>query len=252
LPSSDLHFLVRLWLHTHESAHKAFGFFQRFGVAMLDNEPPVYPNRRYYPLDPGIADRQLWAIGMVVTQWGMAEFIREQEIISLMADDTSLEARYKKLRASQLKNKFWKELIEAKKQGADLEQWRGLVKRFEALNNFRDDIVHRLWGGGMQGGSPGAPDYGETTDAALHRNRDEKVKTKSKDARGNLRWRLSFQGLRKIGAAIALLNNNMLASWLPPNTPPGHYDIFAFTLPNGQLSVGIADRPPEGVPKTGD
>ena len=209
---------------------------------MMETEPLVFPSRRYYPLDVGIADRQLWAIGMVVTQWGMTEFIREQEISSLIGEDVLLAAQYKKERSSQQKTRFWKTLIETKKQEPDRTKWLDFATRFETLNNQRDDIVHRLWGGGIQSKSWGAPAGVETTDAALHRNHVEKIKTKSTDARANLRWRLSFGGLREIARNIAQLNNDLLASWLPPGTPPEQYDVWAFTLPNGQLTVGIAPR----------
>jgi len=75
-------------------------------VVMLEKEPLSFPARRYYPLNVGIADRQLWAIGMVVTQWGMTEYIREQEIYTLIGDDASLAEEYKRIRHSQLKTKF--------------------------------------------------------------------------------------------------------------------------------------------------
>ena len=36
-------------------------------------EPFIYPFRHPFPFDPGIPNRQLWAIGMVVVQWSMTE-----------------------------------------------------------------------------------------------------------------------------------------------------------------------------------
>jgi hypothetical protein len=222
------------------------------GFAMLDKEPLSFPSRKYFPLSVGIADRQLWAIGMVVTQWGMTEFIREQEIYNLMGDDAASIEQYKRVRHSQLKTKFWKSLIETKKSDSDRLKWLDLLEKFETLNNHRDDIVHRLWGGGIQAGCMGAPDGAPTIDAALHRNRDEKIKTKSVDGRANLRWRLTFKGLKEIAVKIAQLNNDMLASWLPPNSPPGEHDIWAYTLPSGQLALAISSRPTEGDPNSGD
>ena len=177
---------------------------------------------------------------MVVVQWGMMELIREQSTYNLMGDDAKLIEEYKRQRNSEQKTKFWKTLVEMKTQEAERAKNLAFITRFETLNNQRDDIVHRMWGGGMETGTLGAPDNATTTDAALHRNRDEKIKTKSKDARRNLCWRLSFTELRKIAHNMAQLSQDIFMSWLPPGTPPGMFHVWAFVNAEGRLVIGVA------------
>ncbi|MCP1738203.1 hypothetical protein [Bradyrhizobium japonicum] len=177
---------------------------------------------------------------MIVVQWGMAEFIRNQNVSNLIGDDQKLIAEYKKALSSEQKTAFWKRLVETKLQGPELAQNMELVVRFQRLNDRRDHIVHRLWGGGMEPGTLGAPADASTTDAVLHRMRDEKKKTKSKDARANISWNITFTELRKIANEIAQLNQDILVSWLPVGTPPGTHHIWAFLDSEGRLQVGIA------------
>jgi hypothetical protein len=205
---------------------------------MLDQEPLWYPSRG--PFNPGVPDRQLWAIGMIVVQWGLVELIREQSIYNLIESDQKLIEEYKRLRNSTQITKLWKTLVEIKMQEPERASNLAFVTRFEALNNQRDDIVHRMWGGGMEAGTLGAPDDAQTTDAAMHRNRDESMKTKSTDARRNLRWRLSFSGIRKIAHSIAQLSQDILMSWLPPGTPPGMFHIWSYLNAEGRLVIGVA------------
>src|SRR6185437_7856705 len=192
---------------------------------MMDKEPISYPSRNGLAFNPAIPDRQLWAIGVVVVQWGMTEILREQVSFNLMGDDSALLDEYRKIRNSDQKTEFWKRLVEQKLIEPDRTKYLGFVERFERLKNQRDDVIHRLWGGGIQSGTLGAPEGSPTTDAALHRNRDEKIKTKSTDARANIRWRLDFAGLREIGRNIARLNADIFASFLPAGTPPGIHDV---------------------------
>lgn len=204
-------------------------------------------------MNPAVPDRQLWAIGMVVVQWGMTEFLREQITFNLMGDDAVLLEEYKRQRSSVQKTAFWKQLVIQKMQEPDRSKYLDFVRRFETLNNQRDDIIHRLWGGGMQPGSLGAPEEATTTDAALHRNRDEKMKTKSTDARANLRWRLTFSGLREIARNMSHLNSDIFTSFLPPGTPLGvAHDVFGGLMKTGQLGVGVVPRTPESDPDSGN
>jgi hypothetical protein len=66
----------------------------------------MYPSRHRFPFNPGVPDRQLWAIGMVVVQWGMTEFLREQIIFNLIGDDLTLEEEYGKLWHSSERTEF--------------------------------------------------------------------------------------------------------------------------------------------------
>ena len=98
-----------------------------------------------------------------------------------------------------------------------------------------------MWGGGGEANTMGVPVDLPTMDASLHRQRDEKKKTKSKDGRANLHWRLNFSELRKIVSSIAQLNLDILASWLPPDAPPGMYHVWSVTNAEGELEVGVAN-----------
>jgi hypothetical protein len=214
---------------------------------MMGKEPLFYPSRNLFLHNPGVPDRQLWAIGMVVVQWGMAEFLREQITFNIIGDDKSLTQRYEKLRHSNQRTAFWKELIESKMTEPNRTKYLAVAGRFEALNNHRDDIIHRQWGGGIQPGSLGAPDDAPITDAGLHRNRDEKMKTKSTDLRANIRRPFTFIDLRDTARKMAALNSDLLASFLPEGTGPGPHNVWAF-LRNGKLIVGVSPGEPNRDP----
>src|ERR1700733_1708250 len=171
----------------------------------------------------------------------MSEFIREQSTFNLMWGDSKSIEEYKSLKNSEQKTKFWKTLVETNMRDPERAKNLGFIARFSALNNQRDDIVHRLWGAGMEAGTLGAPDNVPTTDASLHRNRSEKMKTKSKDARANLRWRLTFPGLREIARNTAQLNQDILMSWVPRGSSPDMYHLWAYLDAQGKLEVGIAN-----------
>jgi hypothetical protein len=210
-------------------------------------EPFSYPSRQRFPYNPGVPDKQLWAIGMVVVQWGMTEFLREQITFNVVANDESLIQKYSKLRHSNQKTAFWKDLVESKLQEPSRSKYLEFISRFEMLNNQRDDIIHRLWGGGLQPSTFGAPDNAPVTDAALHRHRDETMKTKSTDARANIRWRLTFVELRRIANNMAQLNRDIFASFLPPGTHLGSHNVWA-ALMEGKLEVLVSAITSKGDP----
>lgn len=87
----------------------------------------------------------------------------------------------------------------------------------------------------MQPGSLGAPEEATTTDAAVHRKRDEQMKTKSK--RKNLRRRLNFAGLRDIARKMAALNSDIFTSFLRPGEARGLCHVCG-VVRDGKLGVG--------------
>jgi hypothetical protein len=182
---------------------------------MTDKVPTVFPSRHLFSHVPAVPDRQLWAIGMIVVQWGMAEFIRETAVANLIADDEALKGEFKNLRNSEQKTKLWKREVAQKVNEPTRSLQLGLITRYEALNENRDQIIHRLWGGGMEPTSWGAVGSGELTDAGLMRLREEKMKTKSTDARATMRWRLDFAGLRRIGIQMSELNRDLILAFVP-------------------------------------
>jgi hypothetical protein len=184
---------------------------------MLDREPLWFPSRNRFDFNPAVSDRQLWATGMVVVQWGMTETIIEQQIQLLIASDPPLDAEYKNLRNFQQTVDFLQTQIELKIQDPRRSQALALITRIRNLSTQRDEVVHRLWGGGMQEGSWSNPENHPTTDAALLRQPGDKPKkTKSDDARATLSWRLSFSGVRKIAIEIGTLNRDLFVVFNPP------------------------------------
>jgi hypothetical protein len=161
---------------------------------LLEKEPLWFPSRNRFDFNPATSDRQLWAIGMVVVQWGMLEFIIEQQICDAIQGHPDLTAEYKKLRNFKQTVDLLQRLVELKTEPTRSIALR-LVQRIRDLADQRDKVIHKLWGGGMQEGTWANPEGHETTDAALLRDRDEPYKGKSTDALRNAppsRTELSF------------------------------------------------------------
>jgi hypothetical protein len=169
---------------------------------MLDKELLIYPPRHLFSFNPGVPDRQLWAIGMIVVQWSITEFIRDQQSLDLIGGNIELKTKYEALRNARQKNEVWKTLVEYRMTEPLRSQALKLIERVRNLNEQRDDVIHHLWG-----------------DGALLRNGDEKLKTKSTDAQNTMRWRLTFDGLRKIALAMATLNRDLFLTFVPPGGP---------------------------------
>jgi hypothetical protein len=147
---------------------------------------------------------------MVVVQWSMTEVLIEQQIRADIQDNAELQTEYSKLRNFQQKMDFWQTQIELRAQEPHRSEAVALLTRIRNLRAQRDEVVHRLWGGGMQEGSWSNPENHPTTDAALLlQPGDKPKKTKSDDARATLSWRLSFNGVRKIAVETATLNRDL-------------------------------------------
>jgi hypothetical protein len=190
---------------------------------MLDQEPLWYPSRdlRRFPYNPGVPDRQLWAIGMVVVQWGMTETIIDQQIANLVGDDAALEIERKNLRNFQQTVDFFERLMKIRAQETTRSQGLNLVQRIKNLSAQRDEVIHRLWGGGIQHGSWNNPEGYPSIDAALIRNRDDPpYKGRATDVRNTISWRLTFNGIRKIASEIAALNRDLFVVFMIVQTPP--------------------------------
>jgi hypothetical protein len=184
---------------------------------MLDKEPLSFPSRNRFNYNPGVPDRQLWAIGMVIVQWGMTETLIQNQIQTFIGSGDGLIAEYARVRNFRQTVDFLQTQIELQSE----EPFRGsaieLLKRIRNLGAQRDEIVHRTWGGGIQEGSWSNPENHPTTDAALLRQHGEKPKkTKSQDATANLSWRLTFNGIRKIAVEMATLNRDLAMLFFNP------------------------------------
>jgi hypothetical protein len=171
-------------------------------------EPLVYPSRHHYPFNPGITDRQLWAIGMVVVQWSLTEMAIDQQIRNLIGPDEGLTTEYARHRNFQSKMDFWETQIELKLEEPTRSQHVALARRVRDLNSQRDEVIHRAWGGGMQAGSWNAGNH-DSTDAALLRKTGDKQRSNHGDGRDNLSWRLGFSRLRQMAREMSALNGEL-------------------------------------------
>ena len=190
---------------------------------MLDQEPLSFPSRNRFVYDPGISDRQLWAIGMVVVQWSMTEWFIDMSIRNLIGADQGALEEYEKVRNFQQSVAFWKAQLDLRSQDPFRSNVLFLIPRVQALNSQRDEVIHRLWGGGMEANSPSAAGL-ETTDAGLMPNAGEKLKTKAKDGLIPFTWNATFSRLRRMATEMATLNRDLLASSFLPNAAHGYVD----------------------------
>jgi hypothetical protein len=189
---------------------------------MLDKEPFVYPFRtpQNYPFDPGVSDRQLWAIGMIVVQWSMTETIIEDNTRKLIDGDASLLAEHTKLRGFQQRLAFWQTQTELKAQDSIKSRVLALVPTIQALNSQRDEVVHRLWGGGLESTSWGAGGETPTTDAGMLPKANENIRSTG----APMRWRATFPRLRRMAQEMATLNRDLFQILLLPPTH-GNVDV---------------------------
>jgi len=184
---------------------------------MLDKEQLSFPSRNRFVYDPGISDRQLWAIGMVVVQWSMTEWFIDMSIRNLIAGDQSLIKEYEKVRKFQSVVAFWKTQLELKTNEPFRAHMLALVPRVQALSSQRDEVVHRMWGGGMEANSPSATVL-ESADAGLMPHAGEKTKASAQEGPIPFTWKADFQRLRRMAAEMAALNQDLLSSSFLPGT----------------------------------
>lgn len=185
---------------------------------MLEKEPLWFPSRNLLSYNPGISDRQLWAIGMIVVQWSMTETIIEQSTHFLIENDAALGDEYRKLRNFQQRLDFWQTQIELKKTDPVRANALALLPRLKALNSQRDEVVHRMWGGGIEDTSWSGLGA-ETTDAGMMPRVTEKIE--SKGGPPPFRWRATFIRLRQMAREMATLNRDLFTVlYLPPEAVP--------------------------------
>lgn len=157
--------------------------------------PVRFPSRHRFSFDPAVPNKQLWAIGMVVAQWGMTEMIMHNHVTDLIGDDIPLRAEYAKQDSFRHQRVFWESLI--KTRVCDPVQRDNLITLLQSVKDLksqRDRIMHQLWGGGMEGSSWSSCGN-SSSDAALLKVQE-----------GPPSWRLSFIGVRRIAKQISELN----------------------------------------------
>jgi hypothetical protein len=183
-----------------------------FGFVMLDDEPLCYPPRGRYPFDPAVPDKQLWATGMIVVQWSAAEYFIELDTLKLINKDEAVLAEFKKIRNFQQRLAFWEGLL--KPRGTDSEHKRliELLPTIKALSSQRDQVVHRLWAGGMERMSP-STETQETADAGMMPRAGFVFDKLSKSSPLlPFEWGASFIRLRRMAQEMAQLNVALLSA----------------------------------------
>jgi hypothetical protein len=171
-------------------------------------EPLNFPSRSSFPFYPGISDRQLWAIGMVSVQWALVELQMHEHTLRFTSYDAELADKYARQQSFRHKRQFWQKQIEAKVVGERRNELLRLVEQNRAKVK-RDRVMHGPWAGGMQSGTWASEDY-PTSDAQISRGTHKGAPPK---------WSLDFQGLRRIGREIAILNVTMFRL-LDPSIEP--------------------------------
>ncbi len=176
-------------------------------------EPLNYPTRDidYLPYNPGIPDRQLWAIGMIAAQWAMIEMQMHSHMRRFTENDKVLADEYAKQQTFKHQREFWQAQVERK---VTYEPRRtellAIIARIKVSKDQRDRVMHGSWGGGMQAGTWSSENY-STGDAKL---------LKGMHPGGGPSWRLDFQGLRKIAREMARINSRMFTAFLDPSIHP--------------------------------
>ncbi len=196
---------------------------------MLDKEPLWYPSRNRYPMSPAVPDRQLWAIGMIVVQWSMTEWTIDVQTRKLISDDKVDLAQYTALRSFQQRLAFWRTQIELKHAEPLRSHLLAFIPAVQALNSQRDEVVHRLWGGGMEGDSWAAGGL-ETSDGGMLPKPGTPIKSKGPHIPYS--WNADFQRLRRMATEMANLNRDLLELTALGLSPP-HGDVDA----GGQIST---------------
>jgi len=190
---------------------------------MLEKEPLSFPSRNRYVYDPGVSNRQMWAIGMIVVQWSMLEWFIDMSTHRLMSDDQALMAEYKNLRNFKQSLAFWKTLLELKTAEPFRSHAIAVVPRIQNLSAQRDEVIHRLWAGGAEEDSWGGAGLA-TTDAGLMPNPGEKVANGPREGLIPFTWKATFVRLRKLATDIAGLNRDVLQLTILPSSPHGYVD----------------------------
>jgi hypothetical protein len=148
---------------------------------------------------------------MIVVQWSMTERFIEMNTHSLLAKDETLTVEYKKVRNFQQRLNFWQRLIEVTLSEPARSSVNALIPRIQALGAQRDEVVHRMWGTGMEAASPssgGRP----TTDGGLMPRAGEKLQNKERGGPIPLSWHATFSCLRTMATEMAHLNRDLLAA----------------------------------------
>lgn len=192
---------------------------------MLEQEPLWFPARHLFPMNPAVSDRQLWALGMIVVQWSMTEYFIDLDTRKLIGADQDTMTEYNKCRNFQQVLQFWKSQVEGKQKEPTRSQLLALVPQIQALNAQRDEVIHRMWGGG-EPTLPPDPSIATSTDGGLMPNIEEMPGRTKPGGSGLIpfTWRATFPRLKRMAKEMASLNVNLLVITIGLPSPP-HGDV---------------------------
>jgi hypothetical protein len=166
----------------------------------------LFPSRNNLFFNPGVPDRQVWAIGMVAVQWSMTETIMHHRLNDLTKGKPELIERRSKLPSFKHHRAFWEEQIQLQIDEPQRALLLAAIVRVKELKAQRDRIFHGLWGGGMEGASwaaAGTP----TSDGRIFR---------SPNPNKQFSWDLTYARVREISENLSKLNSDLFALILLP------------------------------------
>jgi hypothetical protein len=115
--------------------------------------------RKKFRFQVPTGDRQLMAIGLVATQWGIIENTLATIAYGIYGDDQTARAEYDKLRVFRKRSDVLRDLIDRRVVEPYRTDLLSHLNRVGSLVLERDRIIHGLWGGED---SAQDPDHGAT------------------------------------------------------------------------------------------
>lgn len=157
-----------------------------------------------------ISDNQLWAVGMVVVQWGLIEQLITIITHALVDDDAAKKEEFNKTWSHARRMSMMEELAKEKFREPFLSQFKRFVTEMKNIQDIRDKIVHGSWGH-------------EGDDAAKNPPDRDNPQASSVGHFGlphaQFKWRASFGELKKVVKRIDTLHQGII-QWIIANKQP--------------------------------
>jgi hypothetical protein len=191
-----------------------------FLIMSRHRSPIIFPSRnsKDFPMNMEIPDRQLWAIGMIVTHWSALEWFIDINVRNFIAGDQDAIAEYEKHKNFQQRLELWKTQISLKAKEPHRSRLLSLVPRLQSLSAQRDEIVHRMWAGGSPVGND------STADAGLMPKPGEKIATNSFGGQIPFKWKADYHRLKRVASEISLLTRDLLVTSMAAGPPHMYVD----------------------------
>jgi hypothetical protein len=157
-----------------------------------------------------ISDNQLWAVGMVVVQWGLIEQLITIITHALVGDDTAKRDGFNKTWAHAKRIAMMEELASAKLREPFLSQFQSFVAEIKNIQDIRDKIVHGSWGHEGDDAKKNPPDPNNPQASSVGHFGPPHAPFK---------WRASFGELQKVVKRIDALHKS-ITQWIIANRRP--------------------------------